>query len=238
VFPRLSRTVAHRLGLAEFPARMLDYRGNVLIVRSNTMNQSIPQVRGVRSRFIQSLITSSLIARRCAGFALILAFFVLGACAPSNRRTFQEPDVEYAYHTVNYQGETLSLIAKWYTGQSGNWEVLLDHNPELDPRKLRSGDLVKIPRELLIREEEMPKKFVVNSYSKPAAQKPQSRPVDSGAAAASAAAQPSSAVESNVVESGSQAVAESAVSAAEAAAKSEARTKSRDELLQELLEDQ
>lgn len=161
--------------------------------------------------------------------ALVILAFAAGACAPTSRRTFNEPDVEYAYHTVMYQGETLALIAKWYTGQSSNWEILLDHNGEIDPRKLREGDLVKIPRELLIREEEMPRKFVVNAYAKPTAPKAVKAPTAEETSAAAAAAAPAAPVAEPPP---------SVDAAADAEAKNAARTKTRDQLLQELLEDQ
>jgi hypothetical protein len=97
---------------------------------------------------------------------VVVALLGVAACAPVKRRTFEDSSTEYSYHTVMYSGETLSIIARWYTGQSGNWEVLLDHNGDLDPRRLQIGDLVKIPQELLIRDESMPKAFVDKANAK------------------------------------------------------------------------
>jgi hypothetical protein len=162
---------------------------------------------------------------------------LLGGCAPVKRRTFDDPVVEYSYHTVNYQGETLSLIARWYTGQAGNWEALMDHNPDLDPRKLQIGDLVKIPQDLLIREDEMPKKFVANATAKVAAGKAgaSAPPAKVGDVAGGAVAEPPpTGGAPSVLEQVEAAV----VRREEDPAKTEARTKTRDELLQELLADQ
>jgi len=171
---------------------------------------------------------------------LVAVFSPMTGCAPVKRRTFDDPAVEYSYHTVNYQGETLSLISRWYTGQSGNWEALMDHNPDLDPRRLRIGDLVKIPRDLLIREDEMPKKFVANATAKVAPAKAATSSTTNtgvgGAANIGGAPtdSPASSGGTSVVEQVEAAVARGA----DDSAKAEARTKTRDELLQELLADQ
>ena len=168
---------------------------------------------------------------------LVLGLVVLNVgCAPVKRRGFEEPSTEYSYHTVMYSGETLSIIAKWYTGQAGNWEALLDHNPEVDPRRLRIGDLVKIPQELLIRDESMPKKFVEKSNAKVVTKAP-AKPVEGGVVEEAVAATKSAPAPSPV-EAAAAAVERAASEADATAARNEARTKTRDELLQELLQDQ
>lgn len=158
------------------------------------------------------------------------------ACAPVKRRTFDDSSTEYSYHTVMYPGETLSLIARWYTGQSGNWEIILDHNGNLDPRRLRLGDLVKIPQELLVRDDSMPKAFVEKANAKIGAKAP-AKGAETATSAESGAAKKVEPV-GNSVEAAQAVVERGNADADAAAAKSEARTKTRDELLQELLQDQ
>lgn len=63
----------------------------------------------------------------------------------------------YISHTVTHQGETLASIAKWYTGSSSNWQVIKEANPELDPRKIRIGTTIQIPRDIALRSDAPPK---------------------------------------------------------------------------------
>lgn len=52
-------------------------------------------------------------------------------------------------HTVSSRGETLALIALWYTGQIENWRVLADANPSLDADRIELGQEIFIPEALL-----------------------------------------------------------------------------------------
>ncbi|MCB0329175.1 MAG: protein kinase [Bdellovibrionales bacterium] len=54
-------------------------------------------------------------------------------------------------HTVTLKGETLSLLALWYTGNMANWEQIVLANPGMNPSVLELGDEFFIPDELLIR---------------------------------------------------------------------------------------
>ncbi|MBW1827611.1 MAG: LysM peptidoglycan-binding domain-containing protein [Deltaproteobacteria bacterium] len=42
-------------------------------------------------------------------------------------------------HRVRWPGETLSIIAKWYTGRLKNWKVLSNANPTLDLNRIVIG---------------------------------------------------------------------------------------------------
>ncbi|MBI4793916.1 MAG: LysM peptidoglycan-binding domain-containing protein [Deltaproteobacteria bacterium] len=76
----------------------------------------------------------------------------------------QPPVVEQDYvHTVSISGESLSIIAKWYTGDLQNWEKLAEHNPALNPNRIFKGDKIMIPHDLLIREEPLTQEFVDES---------------------------------------------------------------------------
>ena len=80
-----------------------------------------------------------------------------------------EPPKEppYLVHTVKWPGETLALIAKWYTGDTENWRAIAKANPKLDPRRIRLGSQIQIPSELLKNREPMPREFVTGGGAKP-----------------------------------------------------------------------
>jgi iron uptake system EfeUOB component EfeO/EfeM len=69
------------------------------------------------------------------------------------------------FHQVRWQGETLSMIAKWYTGDWRNWKALAEVNPWLEPNNLFTGLKVKIPRQLLKNQKDMPREFVLSFAS-------------------------------------------------------------------------
>ncbi|MBU0767876.1 MAG: hypothetical protein KJ687_02115 [Proteobacteria bacterium] len=69
-------------------------------------------------------------------------------------------------HTVRWPEETLSHIAKWYTGAVKNWKAIAKTNPELDPKKIDVGDTISIPEELLTSRKPMPHSFVSASVHK------------------------------------------------------------------------
>lgn len=52
-------------------------------------------------------------------------------------------------HTVKYHGETLSLIAKWYTGSVMNWKKIQELNPNIIPEQMQIGATIILPIELL-----------------------------------------------------------------------------------------
>ena len=63
-------------------------------------------------------------------------------------------------HTVALQGETLSAIAKWYTGSANNWRELAAANPDLDPNRIFLGNEIVIPEDLLITRDPLPQSFL------------------------------------------------------------------------------
>ena len=69
------------------------------------------------------------------------------------------------FHQVRWEGETLSLIAKWYTGDWRNWKALAEVNPWAEPNNMFAGLKVKIPRQLLKTTKKMPREFVLSSAS-------------------------------------------------------------------------
>ena len=70
------------------------------------------------------------------------------------------PGEEYFIHTVQWPGESLSIIAKWYIGRLMDWEILAAHNPDLDPNRIYVGDRIRIPESRMRTSEPMPREFV------------------------------------------------------------------------------
>jgi len=79
------------------------------------------------------------------------------------------PEPRFYLHKVRWPEETLSHIAKWYTGTVKNWMAIAKANPELDPKKIDVGDTISIPEELLTSRKPMPHSFVRASVRKKSA---------------------------------------------------------------------
>lgn len=82
-------------------------------------------------------------------------------------------------HEVKWNRETLYTIALWYTGAGNNWRRLKAENPQINPRRMPIGELVRIPEVLLIRRRPMPVDFLTSLPSqkpKPVPQKPPQPP--------------------------------------------------------------
>ncbi len=67
---------------------------------------------------------------------------------------------EYFFHRIKWQGESLSIIAKWYLGDFDKWKLLSEINPGLDPQALQVGDRVRIPADGVKTSVIMPKDFL------------------------------------------------------------------------------
>jgi hypothetical protein len=52
-------------------------------------------------------------------------------------------------------------ISRWYTGSTGNWKRLVEVNKGLKPRRIRIGDKILIPKELMKTQQPMPADFMV-----------------------------------------------------------------------------
>ncbi len=66
-------------------------------------------------------------------------------------------------HEVGRRGENLTLISKWYTGSAGNWKAVVRANPSIEPRRIRIGERIVIPAELLQRREPMPADYTIRA---------------------------------------------------------------------------
>ena len=113
---------------------------------------------------------------------VMIGFVALAGAVGCNKRStpqdaqpvqVAEPDVE---HTVRYSGETLAVIAKWYTGKATNWNAIRDANPGLRPERINLGQVIMIPRALVVEERPMPKDFVKSVSAAKAAKESEAAP--------------------------------------------------------------
>ncbi len=95
-------------------------------------------------------------------FRILLVSLLVFGC---NQGRHRQSEVRYFEHMVEYKGETLGLIARWYTGKADNWKILLDHNAGIDVRRMRAGTMVRIPQALLVRQDLLPRSYVEKFYS-------------------------------------------------------------------------
>ncbi|MEN8692543.1 MAG: LysM domain-containing protein [Desulfobacterales bacterium] len=88
--------------------------------------------------------------------------------APEPQPPEPETAVEPApyVHTVRRSGETLIAISRWYTGAADNWKRLVDVNNGLNPRRIRVGDEILIPEELMKTHQPMPADFMTSKAPK------------------------------------------------------------------------
>jgi len=81
-------------------------------------------------------------------------------------KNFSAASRKYYYkHTVRWPGETLSLIASWYTGSIKNWRKLAKTNPRLNPDRIKGGNVIKIPPSLLKTRVPLPQKVAAKYTS-------------------------------------------------------------------------
>lgn len=72
----------------------------------------------------------------------------------------------YIHHKVQFPGETIGLIATWYTGSADNWKAIVNHNPGLNPRIIKRGMVILIPGWLAKTDQPMPASFLVDRQRK------------------------------------------------------------------------
>lgn len=98
-----------------------------------------------------------------AGFLGFTLLWIFAGCAQM-RDTSERPrkGPSYYEHKVKWTGESLSIIARWYTGSFENWKVLAKINPGMDPNKIQMGEKVRIPEDLMKTRKPMPESFVAS----------------------------------------------------------------------------
>jgi hypothetical protein len=75
------------------------------------------------------------------------------------RRPAEPPAPTFFVHAVKFRGQTLGQIAEWYTGSADNWRKIAPVNEDLSPPnvQLKIGTEVKIPTEILVRQDPLPR---------------------------------------------------------------------------------
>ncbi len=105
---------------------------------------------------------------------LITLIFLIGGCTLSNGKRngwkHATPKRAHFEHIVRWPGETLQIIAAWYTGDSKNWLFLADANPHIDSHNVLTGSIIYVPETLLKERKSLPKAFVASYYAKPKTQ--------------------------------------------------------------------
>jgi Tfp pilus assembly protein FimV len=93
------------------------------------------------------------------------------------------PRESYYTHTVRWTGETLFIIAAWYTGDRENWkilaEVMTQNNPNANIHRISSGNRILIPESVMKTHDPMPREFVETFYPKAKTEKPPAKPAPS-----------------------------------------------------------
>jgi hypothetical protein len=104
---------------------------------------------------------------------LICGVFValmLVSCTPTQEPLPPPPADEQSaaedvIHVIHYQGETLGIISKWYTGKTENWNLLLGANPGLQPTRMRLGQSIHVPGQLVVNRQPLPESVVKKAIS-------------------------------------------------------------------------
>lgn len=71
-----------------------------------------------------------------------------------------EQKLEFYVHEVRWPGETISVIAQWYTSTWKNWEDIVKVNSDFDPKMMQMGDKILIPLDLLKTRDPMPRNYL------------------------------------------------------------------------------
>jgi hypothetical protein len=91
---------------------------------------------------------------RASLFALTI--LMLGSCSTKNTQSNEQP----FRHSVRFEGENLSIISEWYTGNKSNLSAIVQDNKNIDPAKIELGAVIIIPKSLLINRAPMTEEFV------------------------------------------------------------------------------
>ena len=70
------------------------------------------------------------------------------------------PVPHFYIHRVRWQGETLFIISRWYTGSGKNWKALSKANPKLNPNLMIINENIFIPEDLMKSRKPMPLSFL------------------------------------------------------------------------------
>lgn len=78
-----------------------------------------------------------------------------------------QPGPTYFTHVVKWPGESISIVAGWYTGDVQNWKAIADVNPDINPNRMHEGLKIRIPENMMKTKTAMTKEYVDSYYPKP-----------------------------------------------------------------------
>lgn len=99
------------------------------------------------------------------GSEILIPVGLLKTREPLPKNFSGEYRADYYKHTVRWPGESLSLIASWYTGSSKNWRKLARTNPRLKPNRIKVGNVIMISPALLKTRVPLPQKVAAKYTS-------------------------------------------------------------------------
>jgi hypothetical protein len=99
------------------------------------------------------------------GSEVVIPVSLLKTREPLPKNFSGEYRANYYKHTVRWPGESLSLIASWYTGSSKNWRKLAKANPGLNPNRIKGGNVIMIPPAMLKTQVPLPQKVAAKYTS-------------------------------------------------------------------------
>ena len=99
------------------------------------------------------------------GSEVVIPVSLLKTREPLPQNFSSEYREDYYKHTVHWPGESLSLIASWYTGTHKNWRKLAKVNPRLNPNRIKGGNVIRIPRSMLKTRVPLPQKVAAKYTS-------------------------------------------------------------------------
>lgn len=91
-------------------------------------------------------------------------------------------NTRYYVHQVRWPEESLERVAQWYTGSGANWKILARSTPNLQTKRLRKGNVVFIPVDLLQIDTPMPRQYVQQDQPSPTSSAPRKQSSASPAA--------------------------------------------------------
>ncbi len=116
-------------------------------------------MRSSIERTLRTAVAVLIVLSCCAG----CTYFGKGSKAP----VAEAPQPSYFVHTVRWPGETLSIVAAWYTGSIDTWKELAAANPDINPDRIFVGNKIRIPENLMKTKDPMPEDFLWNFIAKP-----------------------------------------------------------------------